>query len=384
MSGQDLFERVLGSMHAAAIGEARWPATASLIGEVTRTKGSALTFGEGDGPANAELFFLRLCHGRERRTDLEQRYLSDYWMRDESIPRIVRMPEGRLVPTGDLFTDREKRISPAYNEAWRDARMQNGLNVSLRGPGGTRIVWNLADSLAPGGWEADQVETIQRLLPHLLQFVRVRMALADAATLTSSLTGLLDNSRLSIIQLDRQGRIVEANDQAGSILRQGEGLSDEGGRLSARTPGEDDVLQGLLASALPPLGVQASGGSIVIERPDARTRLVVHITPVPEGERDFRTQHVAALVLVVDPEGRPRIDAELVAEALNLTASESRLAAMMAVGRNVRDIAAATGRTEGTIRWHLKRIFRKQGISRQADLVQRVLSLEGFPRSRRS
>ena len=378
MSGQDQFERVLGSMHEAALGNARWPTTASAISRVTRTKGSALMFGEGVTPVDAELFFLRLCHGRERRTDLEQTYLRNYWMRDESIPRIACMPEGQLVPTGDLYTEVEKRTSPAYNEAWRAADMQNGLNVRLRGPGGSQIVWNIADSLAPGGWDSAQIETIQQLLPHLHHFVRVRMVLADAAALASSLTGLLDNSRLSVIQLDRHGRIVAANDEAGSLLGQGTDLSDKGGSLSVCSAKENDTLQRLLARALPPVGVQASAGSMVIERPAARTRLVVHITPVPERERDFRAQHVAALALIVDPESRPRIDAGLVAKALDLTASESRVATMMASGRSVRDIAAATGRTEGTIRWHLKSIYRKQGISRQTDLVQRVLSLEGM------
>ncbi len=384
MSGQDPFERVLGSIHEAALGKARWPTTASLISEVTRTKGNALMFGEGDTQAEAELFFLRVCHGRERRTDLEQGYLRDYWMRDESVPRIACMPEGQLVPTGDLYTELEKRTSPAYNEAWRDAGMQNGLNVRLRGPGGSRIVWNIADSLAPGGWDSAQIETIQRLLPHVHHFVRVRMVLADSAALASSLTGLLDNSRLSVIQLDRHGRIVAANDQASSLLRQGTELSDKGGSLNACSARENDMLQRLLARALPPLGVQASAGSMTVERPAARTRLVVHINPVPKRERNFRAQRVAALVLVVDPESRPRINAGLVAKALDLTAAESRLAAMVAAGRTVRDIAAMTGRTEGTVRWHMKRIFRKQGISRQADLMQRVLSLDCLPRSRRS
>ena len=381
MSGQDLFERVIESLHAAALGEARWPATASLIGEVTRTRGSGLTFGEGDTPARAELFFLRVCHGLERRTDLEQRYLSRYWVRDESVPRILGMPEGRLVPTGDLFSAEERRTSPAYNEAWRDARMQNGLNVCLGGPDGSRIVWNIADSLAPDGWESAQIETIRRLLPHVHQFVRVRKVLADASALSSSLTGLLGNSRLGVIQLDRQGRIVAANDQAALLLRRDKGLCDDGGSLSAQSPQEDDALQALLARALPPPGSPAAAGSMTIECPPARTRLVVQVAPVAGRERDLRAQRAAALVLVVDPEGRPRIDAGLVAKALDLTPAESELAAMLAAGGSVHDIAAATGRTEGTIRWHLKRIFRKQDISRQADLVRRVLSLEGLGRS---
>lgn len=39
--------------------------------------------------------------------------------------------------------------------------------------------------------------------------------------------------------------------------------------------------------------------------------------------QDFGTLPVAALVLIVEPGSRPRLDAELVAEALGLSAAES-------------------------------------------------------------
>ena len=51
----------------------------------------------------------------------------------------------------------------------------------------------------------------------------------------------------------------------------------------------------------------------------------------------------------------------------------------------MRDIARASGRTENTIRWHMKNIFAKQGIGRQFELVQLVRSLEspaGLPQPR--
>ena len=76
----------------------------------------------------------------------------------------------------------------------------------------------------------------------------------------------------------------------------------------------------------------------------------------------------------------PRIDARLVQAALDLTPAESRLAVMVAAGQHARDIAARTGRSEATVRWHIQNIFRKQGISGQADLVRRVLSLAGLSR----
>ena len=118
---------------------------------------------------------------------------------------------------------------------------------------------------------------------------------------------------------------------------------------------------------------------MTIKRPLSRTNLVVHVTPLSLRQRDLHGKQVAALLLFVDPERRPSIDARLVQAALNLTPAESRLAIAVASGERARDIAARTGCSEGTVRWHIQNIFRKQGISDQADLVRRVLSLEGLP-----
>ena len=60
------------------------------------------------------------------------------------------------------------------------------------------------------------------------------------------------------------------------------------------------------------------------------------------------------------------------------------MAVLLAEGMNVREVAAATGRRESTIRSdHVKHMFAKHGLSRQADLVRLVLSLASAPESRR-
>ena len=56
---------------------------------------------------------------------------------------------------------------------------------------------------------------------------------------------------------------------------------------------------------------------------------------------------------------------------------------MLTTGYSLREIAAATRRSEATVRWHLKQIFIKQRVSRQADLVRLVLSVSGVSASRR-
>ena len=122
-------------------------------------------------------------------------------------------------------------------------------------------------------------------------------------------------------------------------------------------------------------GLSPSGNALVNE-------VIANVLPVGRPETDLRVWPVAALVLVADPARRTRIDPAVAAEALGLTGMESRVAVLLAEGMTVRDVAAAMGRGESTIRSHVKHMFAKHGLSRQADLVRLVLAVGGAPESR--
>ena len=378
MSSQDWFERIVGSLQKAALDPAHWPAAAGLIERAIGTRGNALMICSGADRVRERISFWRVCFDGRRYEDLERDYFTDCWPHDERIPRVRRLRDGELVSTGDLYTRDEKETSPAY-KLLSQSGMHTGLQVRLDGLAGLQVAWALGDCTDARGWSSAQVAAIERLLPHLRHFASIRQVLADADALSQSLVKLLDNSQTGVIQLDGNGRIVAVNDLGADILRQRDALLDSGGSLRARTPRETARLQRLLARALPAFGVQGSAGSMTIRRPRSRIPLFVQVSPVGGHEWGFQAGRVAALVLVVDPERRTRLDPGLVARALNLTPAESHLAVMLAAGYSLSEVAAATLRTEGTVRWHLKQIFRKQGISRQTDLVRRVLALEGLP-----
>ena len=136
---------------------------------------------------------------------------------------------------------------------------------------------------------------------------------------------------------------MAANDPARDLLRRGDGLSDQGGSLHARAPADDAALQALLARALPGSDSQGAGGSILVRRGLGPPPLVLHVSPVGEEGAEIDTGRVAALVLVVDPASRARIDPALVAATLGLTPMESRVAVWLAEGKTVRDIARGDG-----------------------------------------
>ena len=113
-----------------------------------------------------------------------------------------------------------------------------------------------------------------------------------------------------------------------------------------------------------------------------RLRLVLHVSPMNERGMDVRQSRVGALVLVLDPTSRLGIDPSQVGAILGLTPAESHVAVSLAQGKTIRDIALGTGRSPTTIRWHVKHMFAKHGLSRQVELVQLVMSLADVPPTR--
>lgn len=382
MSDQEAFERILAALHKATLDDSHWPAVAALIDDACRTKGNMLVLCDESLSGDIETSFARFCYRGERRRELEREYFLVYHPADERVPRLLGLPDSRIVHVADLYTAQERRTSRTYNEGLTLGVSQNGLNVRLDGPYDSCIVWQTADPVGEG-WSSDQVRMVEHLLPHLRQYVVVRHALAEAGALGISLEGLLANTRTGIIHLDRRGRIVAANDRARDILRQEDGVSDQDGFLRARVPAEHTELQRLLARSLPRFGEQAESGSMTVSRESGFPRLVLHVSPVEDRDAEIHSCRVAALVVVVDPGRLACIDPELVATALGLTRAESEVATALAEGRTVRRIAAVTGRTEGTVRWHMKHVFNKLGVSRQIEVARLVLPLAGLPPPRR-
>jgi len=382
MSQQNRFDRAVAALHEAMLGDAHWREASALIDEACGMKGAHLVVVDGRSKDEPEWLFDQFYYHGDSAAELGKDYVDNFFRQDERIPRMLRLPNQRLVRVTDLLIGRELKTSAVYHDLLRRAVGQEGFNVRMDGPDGLDILMGLADPVEPGGWNSGNIEMIESLLPHIRQFVRVRQALVRAEALGASHTELLGNTRVAVIYLDQRGMIYDTNARARNILRRRDGLLDRGGFLHARLSADDAKLGKLLARALPTSATGAVSGSTTVARSPDLPRFVLHVNPVVVDQPDFGVRRVAALVLVVGPESQPVIEPNLLATTLGLTDAESRVAAWLSVGRTVRDIAVATRRKESSVRSHIKQIHAKLGISRQADLVRLVLSAAEFAGSR--
>jgi DNA-binding CsgD family transcriptional regulator len=90
----------------------------------------------------------------------------------------------------------------------------------------------------------------------------------------------------------------------------------------------------------------------------------------------------SALVFVSDPEGADAPSSEILQHAYGLTPAEANVAALLATGKDIHEIAETTCVRQNTVRIQLKRIFDKTGTRRQAELVKLILTGPAFLRIR--
>jgi len=378
---QDTWDQILASLHAATLDDAHWTATSGLIDEVCGAKGNHLVFSNDAWDDELSVFFLRFCYGGAHRTDLEEEYFTKYYPADEHLPRLKELPDGRIAHMSELLSEEQLKHSPTYNEMMPHYHFCDGLNIRLDGPHGSRIIWGIADPREGQGWSTHQVEVVARLVPHIRQFVRVRHALVQARAAKATLEGLLENTRAGVFQLDRDWRIMAANDRAHELLRQGTLLADRDGLLHLANPNDNIELKRLLNRALPRFSGQGESGSMMVKHPSSTLPgdgLALHVTPLRDREVDFGTWAPAALVLAIEPSAQGRIDRLLLRRELGLSKAESEVAALVAEGKSIPEIMVAIGRGEHTARWHIKQSLAKLGVSRQAELAQIVRAIAGI------
>jgi DNA-binding CsgD family transcriptional regulator len=89
-----------------------------------------------------------------------------------------------------------------------------------------------------------------------------------------------------------------------------------------------------------------------------------------------------AVVFVTIPEEPQEAPAELLRRLFGLTPAEARLSERLVQGRTVDEAARDLDISTGTARIHLKSVFAKTGVSRQTELVAKILATPVWVRHR--
>lgn len=228
-----------------------------------------------------------------------------------------------------------------------------------------------------GGFDPEQLTLLERLVPHLRRSLHLQMRLMQMTARQCALELALDRLAFGVIAIGTSGRAAMVNKAAEAILAENDGLALRRNVLSPWRSNDAAMLRGYLANALrgrdgrPPVAA-----AMTISRPSGRKNLLVEVVPVGLASSLMAALGgETAIVLVVDPERRPASPDAALLRLFGLSPAETRLAAALAGGDRLEDIAGAFGVKMPTLRTQLASILHKTQTSRQSDLVKLLSSL---------
>ncbi len=216
----------------------------------------------------------------------------------------------------------------------------------------------------------ERQQRLQRVLPHLQRAARMQQRNQELNELAALGMAGLDTLDFGVMVIERTMRVKYANAWARTMTGEDDRLSLDNGKLHSAEHAHDAALRALIETAAGSLGVQGAAGSWMYLARDGRPVPFIATPLAPSDAMRSGWASPLALVLVGNSETRSVMDAGVLASLFGLTNKECIVAARLAAGETLQEIAEREFLSLHTVRVHIRDILRKTGTHRQSELVR--------------
>lgn len=235
------------------------------------------------------------------------------------------------------------------------------------------------------------VAWMKLLIPHVSRAMGVMLRLETTRVQNASLLASVDRLNFGVALLNEAMQVLHLNQAARDVLQRGDGLSlNTQQQFEGRA--DENPLQNisnwLEMVRNTPISSQPHflQGAMVL-RINGQQNLCdqCHVTkkyyqlqcvPLPKTDTSFGLQQNGRyVVFITDPDAVKLPDDRRLHDLYGLTSTQAKVACEFAYGASYKDVAQRLRISEDTIRSHIKEIYRKTQVNRQADLVRLILSI---------
>jgi DNA-binding CsgD family transcriptional regulator len=224
----------------------------------------------------------------------------------------------------------------------------------------------------------DECKLHALLSPHLVLAAQMHDRLSALTCAVEAQEVASELLPFGLFWLDEIGRISAMNGAAKRVLAQRELLVTRGAVLRAASQAVQPDFERAIAVATAVANGRSEGGATLLRfgRVGFGSPCTVLVAPIPRHSREggFGYERAKVLVVVSDPEARPRLSLEALRKLFGLTPALAQLALAITSGKTLKEHAAEAGITIGTARQHLKELFARTNTCRQAELVRVILT----------
>jgi len=365
------FSDAVQAIYDAALIPENWPLALSRIGSVFDAEGAVIIFYSGNEQAD----FIA-CDELREAVDIYQ--AEEWWKQDLHAQRAIQLH----ITHGDVFNDQtiatpeEIETHPIYIEFFRKVGFGWLMSCAILPELDKLVAVSVPRSKAKGSFDRDDMDLLGRLGRHVEQSLRISLRVASLNADEGAMRAAIDAIDAGIYVLGEEGRLLFGNACARAQVGNYFQLVSE--RMVTQSEDDQSRFSALLTAASQS-DMQLPARPCVIAGIDGG-ELAVWAMPATNASRTrIGVREIERILLFAMPVERDHlIDPTVIRDIFALSLGEARLAALVGAGLETREAADRLGITEGTARIVLKRVFKKLGIHRQAQLVQRLSNLGHF------
>lgn len=278
---------------------------------------------------------------------------------------------------GSLYLDHiavpeQQRLSSAiFNELYVPQRMAHfaGWRVNIEDE---TWIFSMARSKEAGSVTQEEAARLSAFMPYanrtLMLAHEMRHARVQGAADLAGIAGI------PLIVLDHRGQVLAVNPHAENLFTRCFGVREN--RLWALHPESQSRLEAL-AQSTSQKGGPGMASNFVVQRKNAGPIL---IKPTPLRGLGLDALPGARMLLtLVDSKRRQSISTDDLRDLFGLTIAEAEVAAILASGKNVQEVAELRGVAIGTVRAQIRHLFEKMEVNRISELVGIVTNLPKTP-----
>jgi DNA-binding CsgD family transcriptional regulator len=284
-------------------------------------------------------------------------------------------PVGEIYSAADILPLPQFVETPFYKEWMTPQGWGDVLSANLDKSPTSRAVFSVARHARDGLVDDEMRRRMRLLVPHVRRSAMIGKVINLSKVEAAALADTLDGLQAGMFLVDSCGKLVHANLAGRAMLNEGNVLHANG-KLVALDSQSDNALREILLAA--GRGDTALAEKRIAVKLTARdgSEYVTHVLPLTAGARRRAGQPYAAVAAIfvqkVGHDASPALG--MLVQQFGLTAAEVKvLIAIMDYG-GVAEVASALNLSPATVRTHLRHVFEKTGLRRQADLVKLMTS----------
>lgn len=351
-----------------------------VVGDALRCHLSALHF--EDYEARQSRLEIAGTVGADELASLERDYANRWQDQNLWLKRSVEQMLRHGYSDGDaVVSEAELLAMPYYHHYLKRADIRHGVGVCLWHEGQGRLaVASFNRAAAEGPFSQATMGFVAALRPHLVNAFAIYKHAARLKESNQSLHAAMDRVPIGMMLLSSEGCVLFANDKAEQLLAAHEGIARGcGDRLvfeSAISRHQfQEMLEQLTSAAF---GERTS--SLPIKRSAAGLPPVqiLHLCALPPRMSAVPAARCVAFLCPVTRGDFGSLERHMIQMMLDLTPAEAHVVVELRRTCNLEAVAVALDVAPSTVRTHLKHVFEKTGIHKQAELlasVARIIAL---------